>query len=186
MFKKNNTKEKELPLTPQTALQHYLNNGDKTFSWKFIEEYDVKGVKAYDILLTSQTWRGLVWKHQMTVLVPPEVKYNDGLLYITGGSINDKGEPNFKKHDDSSTLMFAKIAATDKAVVTIIRQVPNEPLFDGKTEDQIISYTLHQYKKDGDMTWPLLFPMTKSAIRAMDAAQEFAKKNLKERSTTLL
>ncbi len=178
-----NTKKekKELPLTPATALQHYLDNGDKTYSWKVVDTYDVKGVKAYDLILTSQTWRGIVWKHQLTILVPAEVKYNDALLYITGGSINDKGEPNMKSHDDSSTLMFAKIAATDKAVVAIVRQTPNQPLFNGLVEDQMISYTLHQYKKDGDMTWPLLFPMVKSAVRAMDATQEFSKKELKRK-----
>ena len=177
----SSTKKQETPLTPETALQHYLDNGDKTYSWKVIETYDVKGVKAYDLILTSQKWRDIVWKHQLTVLVPPEVKYNDALLFITGGSINDKGEPNRKSHDDSSTLMFAKIAAADKAVVAIVRQTPNQPLFGGLVEDQMISYTLHQYKKDGDMTWPLLFPMVKSAVRAMDATQEFAKKELKRK-----
>jgi len=177
----SSTKKKETPLTPETALQHYLNNGDKTYGWEVVDTYDVKGVKAYDLILTSQKWRGIVWKHQLTVLVPKEIKYNDALLFITGGSINDKGEPNRKKHDASSTLMFAKIAAVDKAIVSIVRQTPNQPLFNGLVEDQMISYTLHQYKKDGDMTWPLLFPMVKSAVRAMDATQEFTKKELKHK-----
>jgi PhoPQ-activated pathogenicity-related protein len=39
----------------------------------------------------------------------------------------------------------------------------------------LISYTLHQYKQDGDASWPLLFPMVKSAVRTMDAIQDFGK-----------
>jgi PhoPQ-activated pathogenicity-related protein len=46
-------------------------------------------------------------------------------------------------------------------------------------EDQIISYTLHQFEEDTtDYTWPLLFPMVKSAIRGMDAVQSFSKEKL--------
>ena len=62
--------------------------------------------------------------------------------------------------------------------MSIIRQTPNQPLYDGLVEDQLISFTLHNFKEDGDFTWPLLFPMVKTAVRAMDAVQEFAQKEL--------
>jgi PhoPQ-activated pathogenicity-related protein len=55
-------------------------------------------------------------------------------------------------------------------------QVPNQPLYDNLTEDALISRTLHNYLTDHDFSWPLLFPMTKSAIRAMDVIQRFSKK----------
>src|SRR5690606_38861185 len=51
----------------------------------------------------------------------------------------------------------------------------------GKREDALISMTLHNYQQDNDPTWPLLFPMTKSAIRAMDAIQELVTKQLNKR-----
>jgi len=69
---------------------------------------------------------------------------------------------------------MSNLAKINKAIVSIIWQVPNQPRYGGKTEDELISYTLHNFQNDSDYTWPLLFPMTKSAIRAMDAIQEFS------------
>jgi PhoPQ-activated pathogenicity-related protein len=113
----------------------------------------------------------------LTVLVPKENKYDGALLFITGGSVKE-GQPNWKSHDDDVLKSFGKIAAANKAITAIIRQVPNQPLYDDLTEDELISFTLHNFKQDKDFTWPLLFPMTKTAVRAMDAIQEFSEKEL--------
>lgn len=162
-------------VTPATALQAYLQNGDQSFKWELKEDYSSQGVKAYGLMLTSQTWKEHVWKHQLIVLVPEEVKYQDALLFITGGSNKDT-QPNWTQTDREKLLQgLVPIAKENKAIVAVVKQVPNQPLYDGLTEDALISMTLHNYKKDGDMTWPLLFPMVKSAVKAMDAVQQFAK-----------
>ncbi len=160
-------------LTPETALQGYLNNGDKTFAWELRESFSLGSVKAYDLLVTSQQWHEYVWTHQLTVLVPEENKYDGALLFITGGS-NRKGQPNWGKHDDDLLKAIAAVASKNKAITVVLKQTPNQPLVGHMTEDELISYTLHQFKEDGDYSWPLLFPMVKSAVRAMDAVQEFS------------
>ena len=169
---------KNSPVTPENALQSYLNNGDKSFKWEVRDKLKEEGVTLYRIIFTSQKWRDLIWKHELTVMVPDNLKYKDALLFITGGSVKN-GEPNIHKWDKDEIKMFSQIAITNKAITAIVWQIPNQPIFDGKTEDEIISYTFHNFQSDHDYTWPLLFPMAKSAIRAMDAIQEFAKKDLK-------
>src|SRR5690606_23658997 len=87
-------------LTPETALQGYIENGDKTFRWELKDSFKVGDVDAYNLLLTSQQWHEYVWTHQLTILVPRENKYDGALLFITGGS-NKKGQPNWSKNEDA-------------------------------------------------------------------------------------
>ncbi len=176
------TKEEDnIPLivTPETALRAYLENGDTTYHWTIKSTYNIAGATAYDLQLTSQKWREHTWVHQLTVFVPATMQYNGALLWITGGSINN-GEPNWTGQSDGENMAFATIAIKNNALVTVLRQTPNQPLYNGLTEDALISYTLNQFQNDGDYTWPLLFPMTKSALRAMDAIQEFAQTELQQ------
>ncbi len=179
--KKNETlveEKKVVELSPETALENYLNNDDKTFQWELKDEYLIDGTKAYDLLLTSQQWREHLWKHQLTIMVPEDVIYDGALLFITGGSV-ENDLPNWSSHDDDRAKSFAAMAAKNKAITAIVRQTPKQPLYENDlVEDQLISYTLHNFKQDKDYTWPLLFPMVKSAVKAMDAVQEFSKKQL--------
>ncbi len=164
-------------ITPETALKAYLDNGDTTFHWSVKSSFNMAGVTAYDLLLTSQKWRDFTWVHQLTILVPPSTQYDGALLWITGGNLKD-GQPAWAGQNDKETWAFAMLALNNNAIVAVLRQTPNQPLFNGRREDALISYTLFQFKKDGDYSWPLLFPMVKSAVRAMDAIQEFTKKEL--------
>ena len=159
-------------VTPENALQSYLDNGDSSFKWEVQDSVKTNGLRLYRIELTSQTWRDTVWNHELTVIIPDTISYNDGLLFITGGAVT-KGKPNTHKWDKEEIVALAEVAKTNKAIVSIIWQIPNQPLYNGLTEDELISYTLHSFQNDSDYTWPLLFPMTKSAIKAMDAVQEF-------------
>ncbi len=173
--------EVEAKVTPETALESYLKIEDNAYAWELKDTYEVDNVTAYDLLLTSQKWREHTWKHQLTILVPKDIAHDGSLLFITGGSVED-GMPRWKsKGDYDDTAPMANIAEKNKAIVAILRQVPMQPLYDGDlVEDQLISFTLHNYKNDKDLTWPLLFPMVKSAVRGMDAVQEFSKEKLQK------
>ena len=166
--------------TPASALRDYLQNGDTTFQFQLRDSFTVAGLRAYDFLLVSQKWRQYVWKHQLTVFSPLQNDYDGALLYIVGGH-NAKGSSQPDWHDSTDVLArrLAGMAARHHALVVLLRQVPNEPLFNGLVEDQIISYTFHQYQLHRqDYSWPLLFPMVKTAVRAMDAVQLFAARRL--------
>ncbi len=165
-------------ITPETALKAYLANGDKSYQWSVRDSFQLGTVKGYNLYLTSQKWQQYTWRHQLTVLVPQKVEYDGALLFITGGSNKDE-VPNWKKNSDGLVASLAQMANQNHAIVAALNQTPNQPLFGDRTEDEIISYTLHQFKKDRDYSWPLLFPMVKSAVRSMDAMQEFAKGTLK-------
>lgn len=159
-------------ITPETALLAYLNNGDTTFHWQVRETYDVGSVKAYEVLLTSQNWRDIVWTHQVSIFVPKDVQHDLALLFINGGSNRD-GLPRWRSKDRFG-MVLSRVAKKNKAILAVLKQIPNQPLLGAGTEDALISHTLHKFKEEGDYSWPLLFPMVKGAVRAMDVVQEFA------------
>ncbi|HOS70819.1 MAG TPA: PhoPQ-activated protein PqaA family protein [Bacteroidales bacterium] len=170
-------RDNQKAVTPETALGAYINSADDTYKWEIREEFSSDGLQTAILKLTSQKWREIVWNHQLTVISPAGTPSDGALLFITGGS-NRNGEPKWHSRNNEDFKMFSMIAAKNNAVVAILSQVPNQPLYDDLTEDALISFTLHNFKNDRDFTWPLLFPMTKSAIKAMDAVQEFSEQKL--------
>ena len=109
-----------------------------------------------------------VWRHQLLVIRPPDVRNPDIALLEIGGDAD-----RWIKHLRPAC---GPSPASAGAVVAAINKVPNQPLYGGRKEDALIAYTFDQYLKTGDTTWPLLFPMVKSAVRGMDAVQAFARK----------
>lgn len=150
-------------------LDAYIAQADDSFQWKIVEKVDKPTEKLFVVELTSQTWHGIPWKHYMIIVEPKELKSPDcALLFVSGGAIG-------RKPGDKDFLLAGMLAAQTGSYVTLLSQVPNQPLFDNLTEDALISETLVRAIADHDATWPALFPMAKSAIRAMDATQEVVK-----------
>ncbi|MFB3786310.1 MAG: PhoPQ-activated pathogenicity-related family protein [bacterium] len=163
---------------PEGALRRYLDRPESVYKWTLQNEQEAKGAKVYDLRLVSQTWQNIVWTHQLRIVAPEKRNESGlGLLFITGGS-NKDGEPNWNTQLDGEVELIGRIATLSGSPIAILRQVPNQPLYDGKNEDDLISHTFLQYFDTRDETWPLLLPMTKSAVKAMDAIQEFARREL--------
>jgi PhoPQ-activated pathogenicity-related protein len=150
-----------------TALQDYVAAKDDSFAWKLLKSDSTDDFLTYDINLTSQVWQGVTWKHALTVFVPlKNLAHRDTvLLFIMGGSTG--GKPNAE-----DLAMGRKLATNAQMPVALLHQVPNQPLLGDRTEDDLISETFLRYIETRDARWPLLFPMVKSAVRAMDALQE--------------
>ena len=151
------------------GLDAYVAKATPCFNWKRCEQ---KPVETWGTLthleMVSQRWRGQFWSHHLLVLRPNRPRNPDiALLFITGGSY---GAP--KEKDLGFFKLWAQQAG---AMVAVLNKVPNQPLYDGRREDALIAYTFKQFIKTGEPDWPLLLPMTKSAVRAMDALQQFAK-----------
>lgn len=163
-----------------TALDRYVRTPDPSYDWHRGVSFAGDGYTVYVLQMTSQTWRTsaevdhTLWTHWLTVIEPDTVSSDTALLYITGGDIED----DMPSLSDGDIQALALIAAESNSVTALLRQVPNEPLtFAGeeveRSEDAIIAYTFDKYMETGDETWPLLLPMVKSAVRAMDTVSAF-------------
>ena len=162
-----------------TPLDDYVAAPDAHYSYKVVKTVPGPGYTAYMIELTSQSWRSkdevdrTLWKHWLTLIKPNHATSDKALLWINGGS-------NRSSTPDAPDKMIAGIAMAANAVVVDLKQVPNQPLTfpDGggpRSEDGIIAYTFVKFMETGDATWPLLLPMVKSAVRAMDTVQKHLK-----------
>ena len=75
-------------ITPKTALRSYLDNGDQTYTWEIKDSLVYDKGTIFQVLLTSQRWREHTWKHQLNVIIPNEVTYDGGLLFISSGRMD--------------------------------------------------------------------------------------------------
>jgi PhoPQ-activated pathogenicity-related protein len=156
-------------LPAQAGLDEYVKKPDAAFTWTLASSKTTDGVTVHWIKLTSQVWQGIPWVHNLSIIEPKELAYPDAaVLFITGGKVGDGP----RDADLATGLALAKVC---RARVAVLPQVPNQPLLDGKTEDTLIAETFVRYLDTKDEEWPLLFPMVKSAVKAMDAVQAFAK-----------
>jgi PhoPQ-activated pathogenicity-related protein len=170
--------------TPRKAaadspLHAYVAKADDSYRWVKRREGSLAGVSYAELTLTSQKWKDITWRHQLFILKPSELSSpSQGLLMIAGGRWRDElaAAPREGETLPREATTLALAAAKLKSPIAVLLHVPQQPILDGMVEDQIIAYTFEKYLDTGDGEWPLLLPMTKSAVRAMDAVQEFCRK----------
>lgn len=169
-----------------SPLAEYVAQPDDSFSWIKRRQGKLGEAEFVELTLTSQTWHDIAWKHQLFVLKPKQVRHeSQAILLIGGGNWNDELARPIGGEQDAGqagqlpkeAALLAALAAETGSPVAVLLHVPQQPIFGGMREDEIISYTFEQYLKTGDATWPLLLPMVKSAVRGMDAVQQFAERD---------
>ena len=146
----------------------YVLEPDPAFAWTSIGRRTSTAGTVHVLKLTSQVWQGHPWEHDLRVYKPEGLAPSGAmLLMLVGGSNRREIEPD----DDAMGFELARLCG---APCALLRQVPNQPLFGGMMEDALIAESFLRYLATGDDDWPLLFPMVKSALRAMDALQDWS------------
>ena len=153
--------------TPSWAdLERYVRKPEAEFGWKLRKKIESQpsGDRIYDLHFVSQTWQENTWQHQLQVYQPRNVAPNSTMfLWVTGGSARS-----------SYVSLGLELARKINAPVAILYNIPNQPLLESKlSEDDLIAETFVRYLKTKDENWPLLLPMVKSVVKAMDVLQAF-------------
>ena len=160
-----------------TMLDKYVYTPDPNFQYKLVNTVQGKGFTTYILDVTSQQWRTAaevdrpLWQHWLVIVKPDQVQGTTGMLFISGGS-------NGRPAPVTADAVFVGLATGTRSIVAELRMVPNQPLTFAddsvsRKEDAIIAYTWDKFMRTGDETWPLRFPMTKAAVRAMDVMTTF-------------
>jgi PhoPQ-activated pathogenicity-related protein len=166
------------PSEALTDLDRYVRAKDPSYSYKLVKTVNDPQYTAYLIDMKSLTWRSPAevdrpaWQHDLAIIKPKDISPGPAVLLIDGGS-------NSGKTPDAPPADMVDFVKATGAIVVVLKQVPNQPLtfanHDGQphVEDGIIAFSWAQVIKTGDPTWSARFPMVKSAVLAMDTAQEF-------------
>ena len=154
--------------TGRADLAGYVNRPEPAFAWTLSSNDTRPQGTVFTLHLVSQVWQGVSWQHELRFYVPRRNETPQTvLLFVSGGSPHAA--------DDEFGLQMAVAA---RAPCAILYGIPNQPLLGDKYEDDLIAETFLRFLKTADPDWPLLLPMTKSVVRAMDALQSFASSHL--------
>jgi len=160
----------------ETALDRYVAAADPHFAFKSVAMLPAGGgVTATVLEMTSQQWLTAadvnrpLWTHWLVIYRPETVTSDLCLLWIGGGANNGK-------LPSRANPGFVALARDTGSVVAELRMIPNQELTllgdperKPRKEDDLVAYTWDRYLRTGDEKWPLRLPMTKAAVRAMDA-----------------
>jgi len=161
------------------ALARYVAKPDDSFNWELRTRYRVKGADAIELLMQSQTWQGVAWKHQVVLIKPHSLDRPDHALLIVGGGRwqESYADPSAGEEEDlpKGGDTFVTLARLLHTIVVVVAQVPYQPLFN-LSEDRLIAHTFDEYVHSDDPEWPLLLPMVKTVARAFDASDEASRR----------
>jgi len=160
-----------------TALFDYVNTPDNTYSYQHFLSLPGPGVTSHIFSMNSQQWRSgseidrTTWSHWIIISIPDTVTSDKSMLIIDGDRNRD-----FPRLDSSALQISAQFALTSQSIVSVVSQVPNQPLsFPDQstplTEDDLVAYSWDKAMVKNDPSWHVYLPMVKSVVRAMDTIQ---------------
>lgn len=120
-----------------------------------------------ELRLNSLTWQGDQWRHEI-IISGAKIKSDTIILNLTGDRMGNTM--------DEFTTLFSK---TCHLPVATVYGIPNQPTL-GMREDELVGFAIQKFFTTKDNTWPLLLPMTKSAIQSMDAIEEWSNGRFKK------
>ena len=150
-------------------LRQYVAKGEPAFKWTVSGDRSAEssGDRVDELHFVSQTWQGKNWQHQLQIYRPQNAGPSGAMfLWVTGGSASA-----------DTRRLGMDLARRIGAAVTFLYDIPNQPLLEGNLyEDDLVAETFVRYLATGDESWPLLFPMVKSVVKAMDVLQAFSRR----------
>ncbi len=157
------------------ALAQYVQTPDAAYAWSVRQDLQRGGCRVVELALTSQEWRGHSWQHRLFLILPiHRGAAQDAVMFIDGGDWQERDEkPVDRPGLPRGVSRFVPLALATQSPIVVLRNVPQQPMFDGKREDALIAMTFDQYLRTEQSDWPLLLPMVNAAVRAMDATQAF-------------
>src|SRR5688572_5868512 len=68
-------------------LAKYVTAPDPSYSWHEVRSGRIGSANYSELILTSHTWRGVPWKHQLIIIRPAklEASLRQAFLFIHGG-----------------------------------------------------------------------------------------------------
>ena len=161
-------------LSHASEVPAYVTAEDSSYKWDIVdtgEKFPVPGATTRLVKMTSQTWQNIPWWHWLGIIKPEEVRHPEHVLLGGVGGRNRDEIPKLPRE----ALMLSAVASRIGAIVAVLGQAPNQPLMEGRSEDALIAHTFARYLETRDETWPLLLPMVKGTMRAMDTVQAVVK-----------
>ena len=110
-----------------TALGTYIAAPDTSTKWELARKVSVGESDVWQLTLTSQTWQGITWTHDLLVIRPKSAPPTDQMLLINSGGSFDAARPK-------DLLLGATLAQGINAPVAVLLGIPKQPLFGGKKE----------------------------------------------------
>ena len=182
----------EEPHLASNDLKEFVAQKDGSFRYEIMERGTISKSRWLRLHMVSQRWHDTDWKHVIWVLAPeswidakddgPDKKQTDSaMLLISGGSWPAEwGEKSPEKMEPRGELrLMAAAAESTNCPAIIISQIPFQPMMENRFEDALIAETFRLYLSGQGNDWPLLMPMVRAAVRAMDATQAIAEEEWK-------